>query len=1084
VAVPTETVELPIVDPGGSGGPRAGSAANVEGRRFGDYELIQEIARGGMGIVYRARQVKLDRVVALKMILPERLGGVDAVQRFLMEARAAAGLDHPRIVSIYEVGEHDGRHYFTMKLIEGASLAVRAKDLRRDPVAVARLMAEVAHAVHYAHRRGVLHRDLKPSNVLVDREGRPHVTDFGLARPIEGGSGLTQSGVIMGTPSYMPPEQASGRRGAVTIASDVYALGAVLYELLTGRPPFRGETPVDTILQVLEREPVRPRAVAPEADPDLETIALKCLEKEPKRRYDSADQLAADLERRARGEPILARPVGSLTRALMWSRRHPVPAGLAAALALAIVTGAAFGSAQWYRAERNYKRATIANIELGNTNDRLRTAIASEQDANERLREAIGAEKKERARADAEARRAANSNRFLVEDLLVQAHPSRNAVEDKVTLLEVLDRASARVGGRFLDDPEGEASLRATIADAYHGLGAPARAEPHYRAVFDLRRRHAPGSPETLDAMINLGHILAEIGRLDDAESLLVEAESAFRKSLGDEARQTFNASVNLGILRDLQGRPADAEAIYRRDLGVLDRPHLREHPELQGHRVDLLARLASVLSDQGKLGEAEPLLRDLLAMRRASPEVATSELGMTLNALGLTLKRRGKYDEAEAVMRDSLEICRHAYGRDSVNALIALDNLAGLLEARGRADQALPLREQAQEGFRRARGEDDNETLTSLGNLGVALRKQGKLVEAEDTLRRAVAGLTRVRGADHVATLIALDNLASVLADRKDMAGAEKLRRQAIDGFRNTLGPDNAETVMAVHNMAHLLANIPDRRAEAEAYFRDAIHGNMRLRGEDDDETTHLVVDLGRLLLTLNRGEEGIGLLRRSFESGRRMHGDVDPRILEVAHSLGHALEALDRPAEAEAPFRLALDGYRRLRSGSPLAIDLTNDLARCLEVLDRPADAEPLFREVLDAWRPRLANSDPRLASLLVSYGAVLTKLGRASEAEPLLVEGLKARRGTFPPGDWRISSALSVLGDCLAALGRPDEAEPKLLEGLEGLAAAPRARRLEALDRLIAFDESRGNLGRAESWRLRKLDVIFPDDLPFER
>jgi TolB-like protein/Tfp pilus assembly protein PilF len=309
-------------------------------REFGDYELLEEIGRGGQAVVYRARQKSLNRTVALKLIGLGQWSSTPHLKRFRHEAEAAASLEHPQIVPIYEIGERDGFCYFSMQFIEGGQLD---ELVRREPVPIQRaaeLIAKVARTVHYAHEHHILHRDIKPGNVLLDRQGEPHLTDFGLARLVETETTVTRTLEVLGTPSYMAPEQAVGNNARVTRATDVYGLGAVLYELLTAHPPFAGGTTYETIRLVLDTEPRQPRLLNPKIDRDLNTICLKCLEKDPQRRYSSALALAEDLERWLKHEPIRARRTGLVTRGRKWVRRNPTSALLAASLvALAVAAG-------------------------------------------------------------------------------------------------------------------------------------------------------------------------------------------------------------------------------------------------------------------------------------------------------------------------------------------------------------------------------------------------------------------------------------------------------------------------------------------------------------------------------------------------------------------------------------------------------------------------------------------------------------------------------------------------------------------------------------------------------------------------
>lgn len=371
-----------------------GSSGRPRTAQFGDYELQEEIARGGMGIVYKARQSKLDRIVALKMIRSGDLAGKEEIQRFQAEAEAAARLDHPNIVPIHEVGEHDGLQFFSMGYVDGQSLSDRLKGGPLTPREAAGLTRTIAGAVEYAHGKGIVHRDLKPGNILLEwtrpddatadgtepadsgsrqdtSDCRPRITDFGLAKVIAADDGMTATGQVLGTPSYMPPEQATGDVPQIGPRSDVYSLGAVLYCTLTGRPPFQSANPLDTLKQVVSHEPVSPRVLNPTVDKDLETICLKCLAKEPAKRYTTAQELADDLARFLNGEPILARPIGTIARAWRWCRRNAAVASIGSLAILFLLIGT---SVAWYLAVQ--RQAALDQA-------RQQTAIAEEsyQDA-------------------------------------------------------------------------------------------------------------------------------------------------------------------------------------------------------------------------------------------------------------------------------------------------------------------------------------------------------------------------------------------------------------------------------------------------------------------------------------------------------------------------------------------------------------------------------------------------------------------------------------------------------------------------------------------------------------------------------
>lgn len=512
-------------------------------RRFGNYDLIEAIARGGMGVVYKARHLKLNRIVALKMILSGQFADDLEVQRFYSEAEAAAKLRHPNIVGIHDVGECERQHFFSMDYIEGKSLADLLKDQALPPRQAAEIVQTLASAMHYAHQEGVVHRDLKPSNVLLDAAGSPLITDFGLAKQVSGGSRshMTMTGTVVGTPSYMPPEQAQGRIEEIGVRSDVYSLGAILYELLSGRPPFRGAGVMETLRQVIENEPVALRALSPAIPRDLETIYHKCLQKEPDKRYQTAKELADELGRFLRGEPILARPISPIARGWRWCKRNPVIAATSAAalfgLVLALIA------------------STVGYVQTSAALQKEQAALAESEESRRQAMQAV-------------------------DDLFTQV--SENTLLNKPGLQplrkELLGRALTYYQ-RFLKQREGDPRVQDELASSHFRIGLITeaiesidQALPMYETARRLQEqlvRATPNHPARLEAYGNtlnaLGTALAAKKEHDEAQKHLTAAAEVRTKLTqlaprnSEYQRLLANTYMNLGVSLRGSGDPAGA---------------------------------------------------------------------------------------------------------------------------------------------------------------------------------------------------------------------------------------------------------------------------------------------------------------------------------------------------------------------------------------------------------------------------------------------------------------------------------------------------------------------------------------------
>jgi serine/threonine-protein kinase len=698
------------------------------------YEIIAELGRGGMGVVFKARQTSANRLVALKMILTGQLASPADVDRFRAEAEAAARLDHPHIIPIYEVGEHDGVQFFSMKLVEHGTLAdwlkthQRSHGARRVACATAvGILAKVARAVHHAHQRGILHRDLKPANILMsvvsspssvakgkeqrttdDGQLTPHVTDFGLAKRVEGESKLTQTGAIMGTPSYMAPEQARATKSLST-AADVYSLGAILYESLTGRPPFVAPSPFDTIMQVLEKEPAPPRRLDPAIDRDLEIICLKCLEKDPVRRYGSAEALADELERWLRGEAIVARPVGQFERTWRWARRNPVVATLAGTLttvvcvALIAVTLLYFGeqhqrqraetqeaaalghleevNRQKERAETSYRLARTALEDMVKIRDDPRLQSGPLEDLKKQFARAEGAfyEKFLQLKGDepsfqAERARALagySALSYQVGNMEQALQQIREAVAINESLRKTLPN-DADLTHRLADNYTQVGVVCTKLGKLDEAIQAKSRAVELYDSLLARDPTNIRLLDTTAMSRQNLGVAYRGAGRFEEGEKALREALTQLEKTPGKSERESRSRTASMAIIWSnlaefypRMNRPQDAMVAYEKALALYGEL-VRQEPEVEVHKMNVagvLNNLGLFLRDHGKEKEAAESWNKAIAtfaeLVRKHPTVNQYRhaLAMTHDNLGMLRARTGEpakarehYDQALAL--------------------------------------------------------------------------------------------------------------------------------------------------------------------------------------------------------------------------------------------------------------------------------------------------------------------------------------------------------------------------------------------------------------------------------------------------
>jgi serine/threonine protein kinase len=817
------------------------------------HKVLAELGRGAAGIVYRARQERPAREVALKILRPHEAGSVESRARFRLEAVALAGLDHPVILPVLSVGEHDGLPYFTMKLCAGGSLAERLSRYQSNWRETAQLMATLAEAVHYAHLRGVLHRDLKPGNVLFDEADRPFVSDFGLAKLLEATDSdrpITRPMAVMGTPGYLAPEVLTGGANAATTAADVYALGAILHELLTGAPP-----------------PAAPSVAAtrPGVPRDLAVIAAKCLLPEPGARYASAAALAEDLRAWLDGRPITARPAGRVEKAVRWCRRHPgraTSAGLAVLILLLFAVGGPIIALRFDRARR--------------------------------------AAETERARAATESAISKAIADFLQNDLLAQAAPDRDP-DRNLTLRTVLDRAEKKIDGRFADQPLVEAALRDTLAETYRSLGDYALAEHNLDRTIEIRRQQSGAEdPMTLDAMDRLAGALLSQGKVQQAEALARKTLEQQRRVLGPDHPDTLRSMETLGDVLIWADKMAEAEAVYAETLAIEKRVLGPEHTRTLAAMVGL----AEALSNEQQYEKSEALQLQTLEIRRRvfGPEHRSTLDSM--NHLVVLYLREGKYSEAEAVGVQTIEIQTRLLGPEHPDILTEKHDLAVSYLFEGKFAQAEGLERTVLPAKRRVLGPNHPITIHSMKTLGQILTVSGKFAEGEAVLLEALGICRQSFGQENSETLLIMTALGFLYQQEGKLTEAEALLRQTLEIHLRTHGPENPLT-LATADVLGLVLVKAGKFPEAETFLRSLLERRRRLF-PNEWRTSYVQSLLGEVLAGEQRFADAEPLLLAGFAGlkaqGSRIPASAGVNLLHTGECLVKLYTVWGKPVEAES--------------------------------------------------------------------------------------------------------------------------------------------------------------------------------------